>query len=674
LAARKAIMLIRSATPENFDELRRQVEETLNQELPKCGSLADGIREDALQQIEAARAHVQAVKEQREKDEARRQEEERLRKEQLDASRRMLGELSGLVEKAEVCDGRLREALTPVFDGVVMGDEEAKRVEREVAAAAGDARTACNACVDFVLTNRSTLESTSPLMQSAPTEDLRKLIAEAKEDLVKLQQRTKGCLSRAMVGVLSAKAATDKAVKKARAFRRFEKRGALFRKYDADNDGALNGKEVTQYAKVEFGFSVSSDGLARIMSQVAHGSGGVPEAQFQALKLAVGIAREEEAAKERKRQAEAKRKLLEDKKAAITADAGKALDAMDDVDGELKKAEEEAKTLGAKELEGKSSTDIAKLIAHVKELVDSAGKELAAVRQQITDLSTDIDPELATFVKLEARKLEVKVEHFAPRMTQASLAVEAANELFKKQERAELEELRDKVTKLLRARMAEKHLSQDELLLSMDKDGDGAVNTGDFAHFLQECGGTGAESVKLEHLFSSLDVDEKGIIPKESLLRFVRTYYRVVQETVVSTERAIKESKTMRRLQADEVVEVLEGPLKDESVDISRIKGCAMADRATGWITVTGNAGSVFLQECTPIYKVAKETRLTASAEATSDSLRLLREGERLEVLEWDRKDESSGVSRLRVKAKSDGTTGWVTKANSEGVPFLSLA
>jgi len=74
------------------------------------------------------------------------------------------------------------------------------------------------------------------------------------------------------------------------------------------------------------------------------------------------------------------------------------------------------------------------------------------------------------------------------------------------------------------------------------------------------------------------------------------------------------------------------------------------------------------------VYTVVKEIFLTSDLQVGSDTLRLLREGETLDVLEWDKKEESSGVMRMKVKARSDdGAVGWVTKASTDDVAFLKL-
>merc|ERR1719373_1516496 len=216
--------------------------------------------------------------------------------------------------------------------------------------------------------------------------------------------------------------------------------------------------------------------------------------------------------------------------------------------------------------------------------------------------------------------------------------------------------------KAVKAHAVAKKLSRDELIKAMDKDGDGNVSKADFSAFLEGCEGLSLDADKVDRLYSSLDESGNGAIPKETLLRFVRVYYRVVQETVITTERTIKESKTIRRLEVNEVVEVLEGPLKDDSLDISRIRGYAVKDDSTGWVTVIGNSGALFLEEGPATYELLQDAALTTELEAGSETVRTLRVGETFDVLTWDKKEEATGDVRLKAKAKSDGAVGWVTK------------
>merc|ERR1712194_357716 len=64
-----------------------------------------------------------------------------------------------------------------------------------------------------------------------------------------------------------------------------------------------------------------------------------------------------------------------------------------------------------------------------------------------------------------------------------------------------------------------------------------------------------------------------------------------------------------------EVVEALEGPIKDDSLGealgVERIKCKSSLDGATGWVTIAGNQGTKFLELGGDCMKCVTETALT---------------------------------------------------------------
>jgi len=55
------------------------------------------------------------------------------------------------------------------------------------------------------------------------------------------------------------------------------------------------------------------------------------------------------------------------------------------------------------------------------------------------------------------------------------------------------------------------------------------------------------------------------------------------------------------------------------------------------------------------------------------DTTRKLREGELLEVYEWPRKEEKSGLLRMKAKVKGDGAVGWVTTEGNQGTAYCEV-
>merc|ERR1712019_172544 len=159
------------------------------------------------------------------------------------------------------------------------------------------------------------------------------------------------------------------------------------------------------------------------------------------------------------------------------------------------------------------------------------------------------------------------------------------------------------------------------------------------------------------------------------------------KESVITSECTIKDAKPVRRIEANEVCELVEGPVKEAEVDVERVHVKMLKDDVTGWVTPVGNQGTVFLEEMKEgvTMKVVKETILTSSFSLSGDAAkeqnrkvkdttRKLKEGELLEVRQWMMKEETSGLMRTKVKTKTGGHVGWATAIGNSGARFLELA
>merc|ERR1712060_332424 len=82
------------------------------------------------------------------------------------------------------------------------------------------------------------------------------------------------------------------------------------------------------------------------------------------------------------------------------------------------------------------------------------------------------------------------------------------------------------------------------------------------------------------------------------------------------------------------------------------------------------------------LFKVVKETIMTPTFELDSaadkevskkvkDPTRKLKDGELLEVREWPKLEEKSGLTRMKCKAMTDGSVGWVTTIGNAGTVFV---
>lgn len=167
-------------------------------------------------------------------------------------------------------------------------------------------------------------------------------------------------------------------------------------------------------------------------------------------------------------------------------------------------------------------------------------------------------------------------------------------------------------------------------------------------------------------------------VGREDFVSMMRMYMKAIKDTLITDVLSIKEAKTIRRLEAGEVVEVLDGPVEEATVSVLRVCVRAMKDDQEGWVTMAGNKGGRFLEEGGNTFKVVKDTVLGESFEPgpclgdpPGDSSRTLKEGELVEVRQWPRREPESGTMRAQCRALSDGRTGWATSADSTGTIFL---
>merc|ERR1719498_1162863 len=98
----------------------------------------------------------------------------------------------------------------------------------------------------------------------------------------------------------------------------------------------------------------------------------------------------------------------------------------------------------------------------------------------------------------------------------------------------------------------------------------------------------------------------------------------------------VKNCKIIRKLAVHETFKCLEGPSCSEGSKVERARAYVYQDKSTGWITIKGNAGTVYAEEKTKFQSLLHPTTLqrsfgVASAETT---VRALEKGEDLEIVE----------------------------------------
>jgi len=150
-----------------------------------------------------------------------------------------------------------------------------------------------------------------------------------------------------------------------------------------------------------------------------------------------------------------------------------------------------------------------------------------------------------------------------------------------------------------------------------------------------------------------------------------QTTYVCVSAIALTSDQDIASCTVLRKLDKDEVLTCLEGPLYDDKSSTSRIRAKAEKDGVEGWVTVKGNAGTVYVKEHSKQYVITKETPLQREIKIDTDQVRMLAEGEVLDVIKVA-EEQSEPVLRMHVRAMGGGVTGWVTKKKSNVVPWTA--
>jgi len=150
-----------------------------------------------------------------------------------------------------------------------------------------------------------------------------------------------------------------------------------------------------------------------------------------------------------------------------------------------------------------------------------------------------------------------------------------------------------------------------------------------------------------------------------------KPYYCCEGESASLTAKFESDSGKLKDLAVGEVLEMLEGPRKEELPEVLRLKGKASKDGKSGWVTFKEASG----QECFKLAKllVCKQSiALTTSFDiATGKAVRKLDVGEVLDLLEGPNEDAQRSLSRVKVMAKKDGKEGWVTVKGNQGTSYM---
>jgi len=677
MAIRKVIAQVKTAKEETLAQVQQELFSIMQAELGNCGTLAAKVKEESEQSVEVAKkriADLQAAKQQQEERKAQLLEKH---KAACDKAAALVAEFSEKVEEADSAVKSLVETAKPFTDADGPADMKADEVEqlaKSVEEAVEEANTKAKSCSEYLKENQTAMRV--PDMAGQPP-------AEARAALSKLMETVTGYLKLKEATIGKANVAKAKALKRAKAKKQLDSDLTKFKKYDADKDKALNKKEIISYAKKEFGFTLVDAAAAKILKVLTKPGGkGVAQEDFHKLKVQVGIQRENALDAARRKKREAREKELEAAKVALKEKVGEVETSWVAVDEKMKKVEETTKPLQVKK-SGLKSSEILALLTEVEPQLTETQEEIAAVKKSVAELREGAEQDLKLYTVSETKSLDSKNNQLDKRQNFLTNLLKKARNEAKNKDLQEISVFQKQAQALVQHHQKAKELSPAEVYQAMSDDE--TVAEASFTAFFDSCekeeGAAVPSSEDLTRLFKSMDESGDGTVSKEQMLAFFSHYMKVVKETTI-TEAATISDSSIRKLAVGEVVQVHGAPIVEG--DLTRVKCKALKDDVAGFVTVKGTAGSIFLMDGGKVFKVVKETIMTDTFELDSeeakdaskkleDTTRKLKLGELVEVRVWMKKEEKSGLMRMKCRAKTDGKIGWVTVLGNAGTTFLTV-
>jgi len=671
---RQYMQKVRLSTEENLAQHHQELADVMKEELIKCGTGAPKVKEECDQAVEQAKTRIQAMKEAKRREDERKEELAKQAREAQEKATELLKELAAKVKDAQTAVEALIAAAEPLKPEAELKLEVVNKVAASVQSKVEKAEEAIKECQDFVKEHSAAMRL-SAVKRVSPEEAQ----SDEPESLQAVVTRLSEITSKKDLTQKTASVVQEKLTRKAAARKLYDAELAKFTKFDLDKDGFLSKKELIGYAKKDASISITDARATQILKGIGTEGGkggvGVKKADFHRLKVQIGIVREMAKDAVRRKQREEHEKELEGVKDGLKEKIAELDGKYAEHDEKVKAVEELAAPLtNAKAM---SSTEIVPLLDKLEEQVTEAKEAVLAFKtQDITEEKKGVDKELAGWFLMECRPLDSKTAALDARLGRLSATLARCRADVKGKAAQEMQQLEKQALAALRHHQHVKELSSDDVSNEMAGEKE-TLEKSDFISFFAKCekpDGAEMSEEDLSRVFDVLAAEEA--IEKGRMTALIRCFKKVVKETVLTRDKSVK-GESIRRLLAGEVLELLGAEAADEEAGVRRVRCHALRDGAEGWVTTSGSNGTPFLQDYSGVYKVVKETILTEAFELDTsggkEAPRKLRPGDLVDVRIWPKKDDKSGLMRLKCKCRTDGTVGWVTAVGNTGTTFLEV-
>merc|ERR1712232_820462 len=160
------------------------------------------------------------------------------------------------------------------------------------------------------------------------------------------------------------------------------------------------------------------------------------------------------------------------------------------------------------------------------------------------------------------------------------------------------------VSSLLGRHVQSKELKADALFKELSKGG-AAISSASLCKFVKDLPDAKPNLVDI-----ALERYSSGI-SELSFLAMAQDFYKCSREIALTAGASVKESKTLRKLTAGEIVEVTGASTTDEASGLTRFPCRVLEGNFDAWVTVQGNQGTSYLDKCPKPYLYSTEHNVT---------------------------------------------------------------